>query len=253
MQCIQRSGIVTSILMCLSAGATLSGATTLTHAQTYSNGALPPMTFEVVTRDFSPTDGTALGTERSLRAIRGDGSTAEIRNQNAGGEGRIEVRLIEDAQSRRRAMLMMETRTVTSMPLPADAGVGVRPAAKWNCGLEDGAIRREVDGYPAIQDVRQPASSGLAVSSERWLAPDLGCIAVRTTWKVGDTIVKTEQVENIRRGEPDASLFVIPDGFEEVPPAEATRRLLARTGRPAGSGGDLMALVEQRYHELRAR
>nr|PZN66053.1 MAG: hypothetical protein DIU62_08100 [Pseudomonadota bacterium] len=67
-------------------------------------------------------------------------------------------------------------------------------------------------------------------------------------------MVRTELVENIVLGEPDPLLFVIPEGYEEVSPGEAIRRLMAKTENPAyrGGSGFIENFVEQRYHELRA-
>lgn len=246
-------GGASRVLICLAVGTLASGVTWLAHGQVHQNEVLPAMTFDVVVQDYSPTDGTLLRTERVTRAMRSDGSTADIRVRDAGSDKRVETRVIEDIQDLRRAFLVKETGTVTSAPLSENHRKMVQAGPQENCGLKDSAIRSQVDGHLAIRDAQNPREPDQPYT-ERWVAPKLACIPLSTTWKVGDVVVRTELVENIVLGEPDPLLFVVPEDYEEVSPGEAIRRLMAKTENPAyrGGSGFIESFVEQRYHELRA-
>ena len=74
------------------------------------------------------------------------------------------------------------------------------------------------------------------VRGTHWMAPELGCLAVKREMKYLGTGGAVEQVMEetaleLRLGEPEKGLFDRPEGYEEVEPSEADLRMAKALGR----------------------
>ncbi len=106
-------------------------------------------------------------------------------------------------------------------------------------------------GYPVVA-VKHPEGSQAIV--EEWLAPGLGCYSLLMEEtallpNVGRYIPTTQQVLQVVTGEPDASLFAVPNWKEMDPNAEVEEYRL-RYGREQRSPKALEKLqaVYERNH-----
>jgi len=74
------------------------------------------------------------------------------------------------------------------------------------------------------------------VRGTHWMAPELGCLAVKREMKylgAGGAVeqVMEETALELRLGEPEKGLFERPEGYEEVEPSEADLRMAKALGR----------------------
>lgn len=200
--------------------------------------AYVPHTATVVTR-FYDNAGTVNATIVSLRARRGDGSLAKVRelvrNEVSG------VKLIVDTVAGQRVAVDPLTQSRTTYHLTPKAiyeHEDFRLGACQNAGEEV----QEIGGLEA-RKFRQEIShgnprtgSGWTTVVERWLAPALNCEPVRVDSRmvspdgtVGGRTV--DEVISVTMGEPNANLFAVPE-YPEKSPSE----VMAEYDRIRGRG-----------------
>jgi hypothetical protein len=87
-----------------------------------------------------------------------------------------------------------------------------------------------------------------------WYAPKLGCEIVKQVVSLDGGRQSIQSLESYSLGEPDATLFAEPDGYQEVTPTEAAARLQeALTGKRLTGTDASLAALEKQYREGRPR
>lgn len=242
---LRKAGVVTLAAL----GATI--ATWVVHGQIHPHTGLPSVTYDLVVRDFSFETGDPIQTTRVFRALRDDGSYVEVRSQQGESGARYESRAIEDLQSLKRSIVVPSLGVVTSVPLTREYADGIRSRGKTECVGPSGAPRATVLGVETFI-IEQEGVEMIRPGSKSWLAPALGCIPLRVEWRTGGKVIRTEEVENLARVRPEASLFDVPSGFVEVSPGEAMSRLHAELGTPAyDASSHIERIVEEQYAKRR--
>jgi hypothetical protein len=195
-----------------------------------------------------------------VEVFRSDGSYAvsQKRDINA-GEGRsadtVEMLQVLDRQSDVFFTAFPEVSMISSVP-GKTAASPVRPGNP-SCG--DTTEAASVDpspnpatilGYRVVKRTREISIDDSYVRVESWLAPELGCYALRESGTRADGRVKrSEEVISVTPGVADEAAFAMPKDFKEVPPSEAFRALEALRGRiPSSISGG----VDELYHKQRA-
>jgi len=118
------------------------------------------------------------------------------------------------------------------------------------CGLESTAEKGKVLGIEVLKVVRKQSSEDAdnERTFESWLAPSLGCYALKTTvWQNG-TVEMTTQVKWIKRAAPPSAFFRIPSGYTEMGPRQVFVALQKKYGLP-DANPDLIDKYETRYRE----
>ena len=95
--------------------------------------------------------------------------------------------------------------------------------------------------------------TGSQVFAELWQAPELNCQVMRMNFVVQDqagavSFRETSEVAEIKKGEPDPSLFVVPANYVEHTPSEVAQTEMALDGEqcPACRIG-LLGLADANY------
>jgi len=195
-----------------------------------------------------------------LEVFRSDGSYAfsQKRHINA-GEGRtaasVEMRRALDKQSNVFFTAFPEVSMVSSMPGDR-MSLPQRPSDP-SCTDTSGGVSVDASpnpatilGYRVVKRTHEISLAGSRMRMESWLAPELGCYALRESATRADGRVKnSEDVISVTSGVSDEALFTVPGDFKEVPPSEAFRAIEILRGRvPSGVSPG----VDRLYHEQRA-
>jgi hypothetical protein len=183
---------------------------------------MPALTYDVV--EISYPIGRDPVMTRETHAMRRDGSTVVVTPVNATDGTTYELRRIQDLARGSNSQVNTGVRTVTTTPLRGNMIDQVRNAPERSCGAPMNAARVKVGDYYALRFTTvvdlMPNARGGEVQTERLVAPQLGCAALLTVIREGGGVRTIRQIENIRLGEPDPGLFIVPAGYREAPPAE---------------------------------
>lgn len=187
------------------------------------------------------SDGGAGHEETYTVAFRADGSNVTDHYRRLSNGQTVEVKVIEDISSGRRVTVDYATESTSTYPLPSNY---LTMLAKQASACSGGQASSEppILGYQVVL-VHDGHTYGNGASNvhDRWEAPALNCFALRTvdfkTEKPGEKAPHNEaEVTNIILGEPDPTLFSIPQNFGERSPsqrhAEFERRFGLRAPTP---------------------
>jgi len=162
--------------------------------------------------------------------IRGDGSEARLYNRRAPDGKLHQSRVINDVAKGRMTTVDSATESITTRSFKPDGPV-LHPS---NCGAGPGAETMAILGHIAVKvSLRQDPKSPLPLSAspELWEAPDLGCVTLRFVVRTEpDRIALLREVTSVWLGDPDASVFAIPDGYTERSPAKVMQERSRRFG-----------------------
>jgi hypothetical protein len=95
------------------------------------------------------------------------------------------------------------------------------------------------------------------VTTQEWLAPGLDCLPLRVSAVMKNTDGSvfgryTEEVSDIRLGEPDKSLFEVPAGLAEHSPSEVMAAEMPQRGEPCvGCKSSAVAAADANYSKRR--
>lgn len=190
------------------------------YGQLNKSREVPAFSYDV--QFFRYDDGVKQYTHTSHIAVRGDGSQAVVDNaiMAAAGERRVTVR---DFAKREAWITSLLGRTVTTLPIAPRAVPEVHT---------DQCDKGEVSTFGPYE-VRKERHLGRNEEGavlrilERWRAPELGCVTLRTIMYNQDEKITHEQVAtNIVIGEPDQTLFQVPQGYVERSPSQAFQALI---------------------------
>ena len=204
----------------------------------FGQGLQPvPITVHAVQRHYDGS-GKQVGSETMTKAVRNDASNVWVRETMDGRN--VGIRAIIEVPKRTRTVVDPITESTTTYHLtPTD--VKQTDCAKWYPGLSSGSAllgREQILGREVLHvkvDTRTRNNGQDGIYRESWIAPALGCIALKEVTSMYDQAkVKAYQVtevESIKEGEPDAKLFNIPGNYTERPPSAVFQENARRTGR----------------------
>jgi hypothetical protein len=156
-------------------------------------------------------------------AVRSDGSTAIVDDSLLASTG--EHRLIVSDYTRREVWITsLLGRTVTTLPMAPGA---VSPVGYGQCDEGDvGTVGR----YEVRKDrriVRNQDTDEVLWTLDRWRAPELGCVVLRTVrYNKDEKLTHDRVATNILLGEPDPAWFHVPEGYVESSPKQAQQKLV---------------------------
>jgi len=180
-----------------------------------------PFTAEVLERRLDAT-GTEKYRETSLSAMRGDGTTIRIIHRTFPDGKTYEFKTIIDVVHSTRIVLDQATESRTTYPL-SNRSVQLLVNSTAYCGLNLDTERMTTAGYEALRQ----DNSTKKLTAVRWLAPALNCFPLKETTQSA-TSTNSREVTSVRLGEPDATLFVIPDNYTERTPSQVFNEFVRR-------------------------
>jgi hypothetical protein len=195
-----------------------------------------PFTATVFATTFVPGNLIPADTEARIFAVRGDGSTAELfERSNVTGDGKVVyIKKILDVPGKEHVVVDPFSESVTTYPLLPQAVAGLAAKAIQTCG---GTPDGEMLGYSLMRTDESHGQEETGpnldeVQHHLWLASNLNCIPIRREdilFKDGKELQRTlSSFTHVAEGEPDPSLFEVPQNYVERPPsavmAEASRR-----------------------------
>ena len=189
------------------------------HQPTLKAALLPAkvVPYTVVLQEFAlQRDGTAVPSFRLTEAIRGDGSRAsEMTFSNPASSS---SERILDFSSGKKMYIMQHQQLKTTTFDPAK-----NLAVHW---LRDSGNNCLISGLPSLQkpDGEEVIDGYRAVklthgSTTQWLALDYGCAPIKDRAEWPDGQASEKRLIALIPGEPSASMFDDPAGFQEVPPS----------------------------------
>lgn len=222
--------------------------TLVVYAQLHQPREVPAFSYDVEFFEYDET-GAKKYTFTDHFAVRGDGSSAIVDNSLLANMGEQRV-IVRDYAKRVAWISSLIGRTVTTLPIPEGQ---LPPVQSEQCDKgEVGALGKyEVRNERRV--VRAEAADEVLWILDRWKAPELGCVVLRTVRYSKDEQLTHDRVAtNIVIGEPDPSLFQVPDGYAESSPKEAQQKLVS-LGAAAPFRDDLGIIenAERRYWKTR--
>ncbi len=200
--------------------------------------------------DFFPSTSTTPPQATDIvYARRSDGSYMRSFSTTApnGESGRA----VEISDLRRRQFSFLEpfTKSVATYHL-TDSAIDKRRAEQNECEEPAGDMK----GSKAVMlghDVRGMVRRTDAETTERWVAPDLGCFALRASITFPQGARNEERVLALMEQEPPPELFQIPSDYTERSPAEIEVLYGARYPGHALWGKKMVEVLEERYKNHR--
>jgi hypothetical protein len=188
--------------------------------------SLPTVPFIVIRSSVTVVPGNPVPVHSEMRslAVRSDGSSAELfhRKDPSGSGNVIFIRGIVDVPNKQRVLVDPISESLITYPLADEAVSTFAIRGATQCA---GTSSSPILGYDvAVEEVRDSSSpEELRITS--WRAASLNCIPLRReimVLKSGTEVQRiTETVLRITEGEPDKSLFDIPQGYVERQPSDA--------------------------------
>jgi hypothetical protein len=193
-------------------------------------------------------------TRDSFYSRRSDGSSVESRVTTGPDGKQYEQRTVMDTVRRARVVIDGMTESTTTYPL-SQARVESYKKPALNCVPEEASpFESTLLGYRIVRrSLTLPAERYQRV--ETWLAPDLGCVILRSETFGHDSqghevSLASKEATSITSGDPDPTLFVIPN-WQERSPSEVFAAYGAKFGTEApaaaGHGLDAAYLAAQKH------
>lgn len=198
---------------------------------------------------------------RFVYGRRSDGSEVRVTHLRSPEGELTEYRRIVDMGKRALIVLSPPRRSRTTFPYSQQAAEQARSDQQSLCRHPDpgSAESSEMLGYEVFKHVIDLPLTAADARIERFVAPELGCIALETRHFQRDAagrhqLVSSERVLNVRIGEPDAALFAVPDDYVELSPAQYAERVAGLSESPAsGPATPVIREFERTYREMRER
>jgi hypothetical protein len=216
--------------------------------------------------NFSP-DGTETLSVTATQAAKSNGSSAIWwrtfqHETDTMASDYAEAKRIYDLDSRVEKLVFPLTESVSSVPISDKHLQDLQKALRADCKpdgdswtVETHPEVRTILGYAVVQRSASTEGSGLKI--DEWVAPRLGCLAMRTILRAVDPttgeyqVIKTVDVTSVTEGEPDPGLFSVPQNFTERSPWEETQESAKARGEVATTNVGIDR-ADQRYYSLRA-
>ncbi|HLW84859.1 MAG TPA: hypothetical protein VKR60_06545 [Candidatus Sulfotelmatobacter sp.] len=197
-------------------------------------GTVKPFTATVSEVKFN-SNGVARHRETYVVGFRADGSNVTDYHRTLPNGQTSEVKMVEDVKAGRRVAVDYPTESTSTYPLPSNYSAMMARLASA-CGANAASNEPPILGYQVVL-VHEGHTYGNGASNVRdhWEAPALNCFALRSvefaTRKPGESAPHNEaEVTNILLGEPDPTLFSIPQTFVERSPSERHAEFERRFG-----------------------
>jgi hypothetical protein len=189
------------------------------------------LTIKYIETHFRSSDGAALRSNIRLLAMRSNGSRVEPRTVTADDGKLYSQRVILDVERRKRIVVEGVTESVITTAL-SDAEVEALSKPGGVCLGPEAKQGPAILGYPTLErEIRTPV-----FVVREWRAPDLGCVMLRQSFSLPQPdgtarlVLESAAVE-LTPGEPDPTLFEIPDWPERLP-SQALERYRLQFGLP---------------------
>jgi hypothetical protein len=200
---------------------------------------LKPFTATVREVKFLP-NGSQGHEETYTVAFRTDGSNVTDYHHLLSNGETTHVKVVEDMQIGHRIAVDYATESTSTYPLPTNyATIMEKEASRCTVGIVSKGESPIFLGYQVVLvHAGTIYKNGASNVRDRWEAPALNCFPLRRfdsrTGKPGEAAPHNEvQVTNIVLGEPDATLFSIPQNFVERSPSERHAEFQRRYGMSA--------------------
>lgn len=218
------------------------------HAQLSQPREVPAFSYDVEFYEYDE-NGTKKYTHTDHYAVRGDGSSAMVDNSSMArmGEGRVTV---NDYTKEVRWATSLFGRTVTTTSMPQNA---VPPVHVEECDEGEVSTVGQYEVRKERRIVRNREDKILFILNI-WRAPELGCVTLRTAWYDKNEKLTADRVTTtIVIGEPDPTLFQVPEGYVESSPKQAHQKLvdLGAASPFRGNNEALIDRAERRYESTR--
>lgn len=197
------------------------------------SGAVPSYSATVAVKQFDPS-GRLVRTKTIIKGERRDGSRAsalEVLDSRPVG-----TRSVLDPRSGRRIAVDPTTESVTTYMLSPAEVAGLSGPVQCRPGEAGAGGTGVILGFPTIKQTHRVEAGFRSAVQESWVAPALNCLPLRVVTDVVDNgrpkahIV--EEAVSVTLGDPDPSLFAVPDGYTERSPSEVFAEKAKRAGRP---------------------
>lgn len=172
--------------------------------------------YTVVLQEFQlQRDGTAVPSVKHTYAIRGDGSRAsEMTNSNPANPPSSETVLDFSTGKQMYIMHHLQLKSTTFDPAKNVAAHWLRDSGN-NCLIS--GFQEKPDGEDVIDGYRAVKLTHRSITV--WLALDYGCALIKDRAEWPDGQMSEKRLVALIPGEPSASMFDDPAGFQEVPPS----------------------------------
>jgi len=198
------------------------------------SGIVKPFTAAVNEVKFN-SNGVAGHKETYVVAFRADGSNVTDYHRTLSNGQTTEVKMVEDVKNGRRVAVDYATESTSTYLLPSNYSAMMAKQASA-CSATAASSEPPILGYRVVL-VHDGHTYGNGASNvnDHWKAPELNCFALRrvefATRKPGESAPHNEaEVANIVLGEPDPTLFSIPQNFVERSPSERHAEFERRFG-----------------------
>jgi hypothetical protein len=125
------------------------------------------------------------------------------------------------------------TESLTTYPL-AQKAIDTMLSSRFSCSDDATAEHQTFLGHRAMKANRETNTGAIKVQYENWIAPDLGCLVLKSTVTRFQNGVlqayKYKVVTALKLGEPDATLFQWPQTFVERKPSQVLSEAARRKG-----------------------
>jgi hypothetical protein len=189
--------------------------------------SLPTVPFIATRSDVTVLAGNPVPVSSEILtiAVRSDGSIVELahRKDPSGKRNTVYIRTILDVPNKQRVIVEPISESLIKYPLVDQAVSAYAVRGMAQCA---GTLTSPILGYAvALEEEAQTGAGNDEVKVRSWRAPQLDCTPLRREIIIlkGGTEVQriTRTVLTVTEGEPDKSLFEIPQGYVERQPSEA--------------------------------
>jgi hypothetical protein len=143
------------------------------------------------------------------------------------------------------------TESITTYPQSARM-VEIAKAALRSCSNDSAAEHRSLLGQAVFKRVNDSHAGRIGSHSETWIAPALSCFPLEATitfFRDGSRFgQRTMQTTSLVIGNPDAALFVVPNGYTERPPSAVFAEFAHRNGQPCTSCENSSKTLDKAYY-----
>lgn len=190
-----------------------------------------PLTATIVETQVDPA-GVPVGTDVWTLAISGSRSYVDI-HESHDGVAIGPKRIIVDVKKRQRVAVDPPTESLTTYPLSQKA-VDTMVNSLFACSDDPAGEHKIFKGYRAVKVTRESNTGNVKLQYENWIVPELGCLALNSTvtrYQKGVLQAhKYKVVTALKLGEPDSTLFELPQAFVERKPSQVFSEAARRKG-----------------------
>ncbi|GIU79829.1 MAG: hypothetical protein KatS3mg005_3067 [Bryobacteraceae bacterium] len=176
-------------------------------------------------------DGS-ISIEVMIHAVRRDGARVTVRKQIDGRP--VGNRLLIDPRRQARIVIEPRAEAKVTYPLPVSE-IQALQSDPQRCGTSLDAPVETRLGFTVYRQVHNLNMADEPLRLVRWVAPSLSCLSLQGTTTViregGEELVAEYRVERVEIGEPDKSLFEVPEHYREMTPSQLMEEVSRREGR----------------------